>query len=113
MTQGINSLQVAGSLNFVSEGTYSSSSSVNFESDIVYQNGFQNALYVQENYIGKVNFEYPCSLSGTNAITSLLIAHPLTGTYPSWKTLNADFEDINVIAPSYGGLNIYYFGVDP
>ena len=78
---------------------------------IVYRNGFEATLYVQENYVGKISFEYPCSISGTNSIISSLIAHPLTGAYPSWISINTDYEDINVIAPSYGGSNTYYFGV--
>ena len=108
---GVNSLTIAGSINFVSEGSYAQSASEIFRSDIVYRNGFQDTLYVQENYNGKIQFEYPWSISGTNVISSTLIPHPATGTYPSWVSLNTDYENINVIAPSYGGSNLYYFGV--
>ena len=111
VTAGINPIATSGTLTFVSPGSYTQSSTGIFKSDIVYRNGFQESLYVQENYSGKVEFQYPCSLSGSTSVSSTLIAHPTTGTYPSWISLNSDYENINVVAPAYSGSNVYYFGV--
>ena len=108
---GVNTLSSSGTLSFISEGSYTQSSTGIFRSDIVYRNGFQDSLYVQENYSGKIEFQYPCSTSGENVVSSTLIAHPTTGTYPAWISLNSDYEHINVISPSYGASNVYYFGV--
>ena len=111
VTAGINPIISLGTLIFALPGSYTQSSTGIFKSDIVYRNGFQESLYVQENYSGKVEFQYPCSISGSTSVSSTLIAHPTTGTYPSWISLNSDYENINVVAPAYGGSNVYYFGV--
>ena len=107
----VNPIISLGALAFVLPGSYTQSSTGIFKSDIVYRNGFQESLYVQENYSGKVEFQYPCSISGSTSVSSTLIAYPTTGTYPSWISLNSDYENINVNAPAYGGSNVYYFGV--
>ena len=111
VVQSINTLSTAGTLSFVSEGSYTQSSTGIFKSDIVYRSGFNAALYVQQNYVGKLEFEYPWSISGINSVSSTLIASPVTGSYPSWISLNSDYENINVNAPSFSASNVYYFGV--
>ena len=108
---GVNPIISLGALAFVLPGSYTQSSTGIFRSDIIYRNEFQESLYVQENYSGKVEFQYPWSISGSISISSTLITHTATGTYPSWISLNSDYENINVNAPAYGGSNVYYFGV--
>ena len=97
--QSLGFTTTAGTLTFYSPGTYSLTASESSNSDIVYVDGNQQTVYVQENYSGPISFGYPCSVSGSNTITSSLIAYPATGTYPSWVSLNADYtkERLNYI----------------
>lgn len=47
-------------------------------------------------------------------MTSTLIAHYSTGTYPAWVSLAGDYENINVsTAPAFTGTSDnYYFGIE-
>lgn len=99
------------SVPFVPAGTYVSSSVNTFSSDVIYQGGFRETYYVQENYSGQLVFSLPCSLSGSTPITSTIIAHPDTGTFPAWVALNADYQHIDVTAPAFTGSNDYFFAV--
>lgn len=58
VTQTVNVLTTSGSMSFVSDGTCTQSSTGVFKSDIVYRGGFNTAMYVQQNYAGKLAFEY-------------------------------------------------------
>lgn len=40
-----------------------------------------------------------------------MIPYPTASSYPSWISINPDYEHIDVSAPSYGTSNVYYFGV--
>ena len=90
ISQSVGFTTTSGTLAFYSPGTYSLTASESSNSDIVYVGGNQQTVYVQENYSGSISFGYPCSISGSNTITSSFIAYPATGTYPSWVSLNAD-----------------------
>ena len=111
ITQSLGLGTSAGTLAFNNPGTYTLTTGESAYSDIIYDGGIQQTVYVQENYSGSVLFGYPWSVSGSTMITSSLIAHPTTGTYPLWVTLNADYQHIDVVAPVYGGSNTYYFGI--
>lgn len=48
-----------GTTAFVNPGTYSQYGSGSYSSDIVYQNGFSENLYVQSGFVGLIVFGYP------------------------------------------------------
>ena len=100
-----------GTLAFYNPGTYTTSGSESAYSDLIYDGGTQQTIYVQENYSGSISFKYPWSVSGSTSVSSSLISYPNQGTYPSWISLNIDYQHINIAAPVYGGVNIYYFGI--
>ena len=82
-----------------------------YNSDISYEGGYTQHLYVQENYSGTVSWSFPCSISGSTSITSSIVADPSTGTFPSWISVNSDYLHLNVNSPSYGTTNDYTFVV--
>lgn len=92
-----------------SPGTYTQSVANVYHSDVVYQGGFTATLYCQESYTGTISYTFPCSLAGSTSISSSIIAHPSTGTFPTWVSVNADNLNLNVVTPA--GANTYYFGV--
>lgn len=101
-----------GIMTFYNPGTYTQSPTGVFNSDIVYQDGLDEKLYIQESKTGQVKFGYPCSKSGSNTISSTLIGHYTTGTYPTWISLNPDYVHINFVSPAFTGVSdVYYFGV--
>ena len=91
------------------QGSYIQSSTNLFSSDVVYRGGFEEIYYIKENLSGKVEFNASCSQSGTTAISSSIVAHPDTGTFPAWVSLNVDNNHLDVNAPSFGASNDYYF----
>ena len=55
-----------------------------FNSDIVFQGGFDEQYYIIQNYSGTLPFNFPCSISGTNGVTATIVPHNITGTSPVW-----------------------------
>jgi hypothetical protein len=101
----------ASSIPFVNPGLYTQSTVNIFESDVVYRGGFEETYYVKEEYVGTIVFNFPCSQSGSTPISHSIVAHPSTGTFPAWVSINPDYEHLNVVVPSYGLTNDYYFAV--
>ena len=97
------------SISPVNQGSYVQATINIFSSDVVYRGGLVETYYIKENYIGQIDFNTPCTLSGTTTVTSSIIAHPDTGTFPAWISLNSDNEHIDVTAPAFGVSNDYYF----
>ena len=91
----------------ISPGTYQSNSSS--RSNVAFQTQTPVSIYVQENFNGLVDFEFSCSASVT--ITADIVAHPDTGTFPSWVSVDPGMAHLNVSAPAFGQTNVYYFNV--
>ena len=96
---------------FTSPGVYTTSVVDVYSSDIIYQGGFSETLYVQESYSGYVPLSYPCSISGGTAVTSSIIPHPVTFTMPAWVAISTGWDLFSVTAPTVTSGTTYYFGV--
>ena len=99
---------------FTNIGNYIQSGTNIFNSDIVFQGGFDEQYYVIQNYSGTLPFNFPCSISGANSVTATIIPHNITGTIPVWVSINSDYQHLDVTAPAFqkNGSNDYYFGVN-
>ena len=90
-------------------GTFTNQTAFSYRGDINYQTKTPVSIYVQENFNGLVDFEFSCSASVT--ITADIVAHPDTGTFPSWVSVDPGMAHLNVSAPAFGQTNVYYFNV--
>jgi len=109
----INPSTATSSLAFVDPGTYTESVNGNYQSDLVYQNEEPETFYIQENYSGTLSFDFACSISGLNSITSVVSVHPTSTPYASWVSMNGDGLNLDVVAPSFIGTgDTYYFSID-
>ena len=100
---------LVSSLTFTDPGVYTISTIDSSSSDVVYQGGFTQTIYIQESYTGLFPFDFPWSISGATSITSSIIAHPSTGTFPAWVAVHTDNENLDVTTPSIDLGTTYYF----